>query len=182
MKELALHILDIAQNSIRANATLVEIEIEDNLNDNRYQISIIDDGTGMDEDTIQKAIDPFYTSRTTRKVGLGLSMFKQNAEMCDGTFDVKSKLGEGSKVTATFIHNHLDRPVLGDIAGVVLMLVYANPELDFIYRHSTNNGEYIFNTWEVKEQLGEVPINTPEVKRYLEEMIRENLVEIGSNN
>lgn len=182
MKELALHILDIAQNSVRAEASVIEIEIKENRDQNIFEITIIDNGTGMDAATLEKAIDPFFTSRTTRKVGLGLSLLKQNAEMCDGSFSIESEPGEGSKVIAQFTHDHLDRPVLGDIAGVVLMLVYANPEIDFIYHHQTLKGEYTFNTWEVKELLGDVPINTPEVKRHLEDMIRENIADIGSQN
>ncbi|TKG96005.1 ATP-binding protein [Puteibacter caeruleilacunae] len=178
MKELALHILDIAQNSIKAEADLVEIKITEDKVKDIYQIEIIDDGKGMDNETLQKSIDPFFTSRTTRKVGLGLSMFKQNAEQTGGNFQISSEPGKGCYVNATFGHKHFDRPVLGDIAGTVLILAISSPETEFKYTHQTADGLYEFDTREVKQELEGVPLQHPDIKKYLEDMIHENLLEI----
>jgi len=178
LKDLSLHILDIVQNSISAKARLIEIEIEEDVEKNMFQIRIKDNGCGMTEETAQKALDPFYTSRTTRKVGLGLPLFKQNAEQTGGNLTITSELTKGTTVTATFIHNHLDRPSLGDIVGVMGILIMANPTIDFIYTHSLNNEIAEFDTRPVKEELDEIPIHLPEVIRSLKEMMRNNLKEI----
>jgi K+-sensing histidine kinase KdpD len=179
MKDLSLHILDIAQNSISAGAKNVIIEINENTHDNQYTVLIQDDGKGIPADIIEKVTDPYYTSRTTRKVGLGLPLFKQNAEMTEGDFKIDSEPGRGTVVKAAFKHDHLDRPPLGDIAGVIVILVSSNPEMDWYYKHTKDSSEYIFDTSEVREVLDDVPLNEPSVGRYLKEMIRENLKEIG---
>lgn len=178
MKDLSLHILDIAQNSIRANATLVEIVLVEDIPSDLFSITIRDNGCGMSPETVEKVVDPFYTSRTTRKVGLGLPLLKQNAERCGGKFTITSKENEGTEVLATFSHSNIDRPVLGDIAGVVIILVTSNPEMNFIYSHSYNGKTYCFDTREVKEALDGTPINDLKVSRFLKDMIKENLEEI----
>ncbi len=181
MKDLSLHILDIVQNSIRAKATLVEITIVEDLSLDIFSITIRDNGSGMSSEVLKHVTDPFYTSRTTRKVGLGLSLLKQNAERCNGSFSIDSELRVGTVVAATFQHGHIDRPEIGDIAGVVVILVTSNPEMDFIYCHKYNQSTYTFNTHEVKEALNGVPINDLSVSRFLKEMIQENLeaIKIG---
>jgi len=178
MKDLSMHILDIIQNSVRAKASKVELEIIEEVEKNLYTIIINDNGCGMDKDTLEKVIDPFFTTRTTRKVGLGLPLLKQNAERTGGYMNIVSEEDKGTKLTAVFIHDNLDRPSLGDIAGTVVLLVGANPDISFIYRHRTDNGEYVFDTNEVNEVLEGVSISEPEVLRYLKEMINENLKEI----
>ena len=174
-----MHILDIIQNSVRAKASEVELDIIEELENNLYIIVIKDNGCGMDKNTLDKVIDPFFTTRTTRKVGLGLPLLKQNAERTGGYMNIISEEGKGTKLTAVFMHDNLDRPSLGDIAGTVVLLVGANPEMSFVYKHKTGKGEYVFNTNDVNEVLEGVPINEPEVLRYLKEMINENLKEIN---
>lgn len=175
MTELALHILDIVQNSIVAKATLIKIYInEDQIND-WLTIEIVDNGTGMSEDEATKATDPFVTSRKTRKVGLGLSLFKQAAEQCSGFFILESELGEGTKVKATLQLSHIDRQPLGDIPGTMALLASSNPTIDFVYKHKKNKGEYIFDTRTIKSELGDVSISNPKVTRFMREMIQENL-------
>lgn len=120
----------------------------------------------------------FFTSRTVRKVGLGIPLFKQNAEATGGNLKIESKTGEGTIIEAKFGLSHWDRPPMGDIAGSIVILVSANPEIDFIYRHSTEKGEYTFDTNEVKEILEGVPLNDPEIVMALRQMIRENIKEI----
>ncbi|HUW05952.1 MAG TPA: hypothetical protein VMW01_06810, partial [Williamwhitmania sp.] len=120
-------------------------------------------------------------SRTTRKVGLGLSLLKQNAERCEGSLTINSAVNVGTDVVATFKHSHIDRPVLGDIAGVVVILVTSNPDMDFVYSHRYNQQSYVFSTIEVREVLEGVPLSDLSVSRFLKEMIKENLeaIKIG---
>jgi len=181
MKDIALHILDIAQNSIRARATLVEISIVEDILLDLFSITIKDNGSGISSNILEHVTDPFYTSRTTRKVGLGLSLLKQNAERCEGSFTINSAVNVGTIVVATFKHSHIDRPVLGDIAGVVVILVTSNPEMDFVYSHRYNQQSYVFSIVEVREVLEGVPLSDLSVSRFLKEMIKENLeaIKIG---
>ena len=115
MRELSLHILDIAQNSIKAEAECLRIAVIEDLINDKLTIKIKDDGTGMDADTVKKVVDPFYTTRTTRKVGLGIPLFKLSAEQCGGYFEIKSQLGIGTEITAVFKHSHIDRVPLGNM-------------------------------------------------------------------
>lgn len=178
MKDLSLHILDIVQNSIVAGASLIQVDIDEQTNANSLVIRISDNGKGMDEETLKKVTDPYYTSRTTRKVGLGIPLFKQNAELTGGSLKLSSSPGAGTVLEAHFQHQHLDRPPLGDIAGVMVILVSANPELDFIYAHQLNQKNYTFDTREIKEVLEGIPLNEPEVVKMLRNMIKENLSEL----
>jgi len=178
MKDLSLHILDIAQNSIVAGASLIKVEIDEQVNSDTLMVRITDNGKGMNEETLKKVTDPYYTSRTTRKVGLGIPLFKQNAELSGGSLHLISSPGAGTTLEAQFEHQHLDRPPLGDIAGVMVILVSANPELDFVYAHQLNEKNYTFDTREVKEVLDGIPLNEPQVVRMLRDMIKENLSEL----
>jgi len=178
MKDLSLHILDIVQNSIRAKATLIGIEIVEQPDENQLIITITDNGTGMDQEQLKCAIDPFYTSRTTRKVGLGLSLFKQNAEMTGGSFSIHSELGKGTKVTATFGLNHIDRPIMGDLVGTLLILICSSEEINYVFKHKTLSGKFEIDTREIRQTLENVPISNPEVRLFLKEMLQENLEQI----
>jgi len=178
MKDLSLHILDIAQNSISAGASKIGISIDENLAANTMAIGVTDNGRGMPAEVVERVTDPYYTSRTTRKVGLGIPLFKQNAEATGGSLQIDSEEGRGTMLKATFLHNHLDRPPLGDMAGVMVLLAGANPEIRFVYTHRIDNEEYVFDTEEVKEALDGIPLNEPQVMRFLKEMINENLTAI----
>lgn len=178
MKDLSLHILDIAQNAIRAKADSIEITINEQLRENQLTISIQDNGHGMSQSVLEKVMDPFYTTRTTRKVGMGIPLFKQNAELAGGGLSITSKEGSGTIIQAHFLHNHLDRPALGDIAGVVCLLIQANPEIRFRYQHQTDTGSYTVDTKEIQESLGDSPIQSHGINRLIKEMIIENLKEI----
>lgn len=182
MKELSLHILDIIQNSIVAGADLIEIDLLENKKGNVYSITIKDNGKGMSTEMLANVTDPYCTSRTTRKVGLGIPLLKQNAERAGGSFTIESELGKGTVLKATFQHNNFDRPMMGDIAGVIILTVAANEKIHFIYTHKTDIGEYIFDTEEIKEAMDGMSINQPQVIRYLKEMIKENLAEINYSN
>ncbi len=179
MKELSLHILDIVQNSVSAGAKTVTIEVVEDVDDNIYSITISDDGKGINKEDVEKVTDPFYTTRTTRKVGLGLPLLKQNAELAGGYFSLDTEVGKGTKVTAVFQHNHIDRPIMGDIAGVVVLNVASYQNIRWIYVHKTNISEYKFDSLEIKEVLGDLDINQTKVIKFLKEMINENLSAIN---
>lgn len=178
MQTLSDHILDIAQNSIRAKASRVEIDLQEDPSTDSLTFTICDNGCGMDEATLAKVTDPFFTSRTVRKVGLGIPLLKQNAEATGGTLQIESKQGVGTTLEAKFSLTHWDRPPLGDVAGSIVLLVSANPDIEFIYRHITEKGCYTFDTEEVKEIMEGVPVNDPEIVMALRQMIRENIKEI----
>jgi hypothetical protein len=178
MKDLSLHILDIVQNSISAKATFIEINIEESHDANTYFVRIKDNGKGMSQEMLEKVTDPYVTSRTTRKVGLGLPLLKMNAERTGGHLRISSEEGKGTEVEALFIYNHIDRLPLGDMAGTIVILASANPTIEFVYTHTVDNEQYIFDTREIKEALDDVAINDIHIFKYLKEMINENLQEI----
>lgn len=173
MNEISLHILDIVENSIAAGATLIVIEIIENAAEDSITVTVSDDGCGMDDNMARSAQEPFTTSRKTRKVGLGLPLFKEGCLGCGGEFAVRSAPGCGTVVTGSYRMSHIDRPPLGDIAGTVYMLVAANPELDFKLRHSAGKEEYSFNTQEMRQILGEVPLDDPGVQQWLRQYLNE---------
>lgn len=175
MRDLSEHIMDIIQNSISAKATLIELEIYEDVKTDEYKLVFKDNGCGMSEAVLAKVADPFFTSRTTRKVGLGISLLKQNAEQTGGSLNIWSKEGEGTRLEVLFSHSNIDRPVLGNIAETMMLLVGANPDMDFIYKHTTHEGEYVFDTKEVKEVLEGVSLSDPNILVYLKEMINENV-------
>jgi anti-sigma regulatory factor (Ser/Thr protein kinase) len=179
MKELALHILDVARNSIEAGATLVQIEVIENTTKNLLHITITDNGRGMGEETLQQVGDAFFTTRTTRKVGLGLPLIKMNAEQAGGGFKIASEPGKGTCVKAWFELNHIDRQPLGDIASVIVMLSSEDEKVNVEYCHVFNENEYLFSSSEIKKELDGVPINDPGILKFLKEMINENIAEIS---
>jgi Histidine kinase-, DNA gyrase B-, and HSP90-like ATPase len=181
MKDISLHVLDIVQNSISANATMIEISIGENQVENTYCVRIKDNGKGMTPEMAKKVSDPYVTSRTTRKVGLGLPLLKLNAERTGGHLSITSDLGKGTEVEALFVYNNIDRIPLGDMAGTIVILASANPLIEFVYSHTVNGEQYIFDTREIKEALDEVSISDVHIFKYLKEMINENLQEIKAS-
>lgn len=179
MKDLSLHILDIMRNSVEAGANFIELNLIENVPENLLTIILRDNGKGMTPEQVSKASDPFFTSRTTRKVGLGLSLLKQHAEQSGGRLDIHSIQGTGTKVTATFLLDHIDRPPLGDIEGVVTLMAATCIGLDLVYSHTTTKGTFTFNSREAKEILGESTLNHPALIGFLKTMLAENLHEIG---
>ncbi len=179
MRELSLHILDLAQNSLRANASIIEILINENIEKDLLIIEIKDNGIGMDEAIVEKVTDPFFTTRTTRKVGLGLSLFAHAAEKCGGRFSICSKKGKGTTVCASFVYSHLDRTPLGSMADTLVTLIATHPNVDFIYRHFVKSRNFIFDTRKIKDILKEVPLNNPIVLDWVEKFIINNLGEIS---
>jgi len=172
MEDLSLHILDIAENCITAEASRIEIKIIEDTRDNILTVEVNDNGKGMDKELLENATDPFYTTRTTRKVGLGIPLLAQSARESSGDIIVQSKIGEGTSIKATFQYDHIDRRPLGEIAQTMIILIMSNPDIDFIFEHKINDSEYTLNTAEIKKDLDGVPINTPEVIRIIKDDIR----------
>ena len=179
MKNLALHILDIAQNSLRAGAKTIRISIIESGEMNTYDMVIEDDGAGIPEALLPKVTDPFITTRTTRKVGLGLPLLMQSTRQTGGSLEILSEEGKGCLVKACFISNHIDRPPLGDIAGVIRILTCANPGVQIRYTHRTDAAAYTFDSRELRDEWSEGELMNLSVQKYLKEMIAENLLQIG---
>jgi len=181
MRELSLHILDIAQNSIVAEAATLRIVIIEAKKEDRLTIKIKDDGRGMDEETVLKVVDPFYTTRTTRKVGLGIPMFKLNAESCDGSFELKSELGVGTELIANFRLSHIDRVPLGNLTDTIVTIALGSPKTDLILTHYVDDQKFSLSTKEIRRMLGDdVPLDNIDVVRWLREYVHENVAAIGS--
>lgn len=174
MRELSLNVLDIAQNSVAANASLVEIEVIESTQKNELFIGIYDNGKGMDEETLKSVKDPFFTTRKTRKVGMGIPLFKMAAEMTGGTFAIESEVGVGTKVRATFITDHLDFTPLGDMCSSVLLLITMNLHMDFVYTHKIDEKQFTLDTRQLKEILGVVPLNEPSIAAWIKDYITQN--------
>ncbi|AFA49453.1 ATP-binding protein [Acetobacterium woodii] len=178
MKELSLHILDITQNSIRAKAKLVKLTIFESRDNNELTIIIEDDGCGIPADMLLTITDPFVTTRTTRKVGLGLSLFKAAAEACNGYFEITSTPGVGTKVVGSFERDHIDRVPLGNMADTILTMVMSFGATDLIYEHTIDKQQFIFDTREIKETLEVESLNEPDILNWIRGFVKEGLEEI----
>ena len=180
MKELSLNILDVAENSVKAGAKLTQILLEET--DDNLTIIIEDDGCGMDEETVKNVADPFYTTRTTRKVGLGVPLLKMAAEQTDGSFSIKSSVDDkdhGTSVKAQFNKNHLDYTPLGDVISSVTTLIQGHPDSDFLFSHKLEKGTVNLDTREIRQVLEDVPLNSYEVIKWIEEYLNEQYSEIA---
>ena len=173
MKELSLNILDITENSVKAGATLTEISITES--GNKLTISIKDDGCGMSEDIVRSVVDPFYTTRTTRKVGMGVPLFKMAAEQTGGKLEIVSDTGEnhGTTVTAYFYKDHLDFTPLGDVISTVTTLIQGHPDTDFLFTHLIDDKEIRLDTRELRAMLEGVPLNTYDVLEWIRGFLEE---------
>ncbi|MFT3951886.1 MAG: ATP-binding protein [Oscillospiraceae bacterium] len=174
MTEISLNILDVAQNSVKAQAKLIEISVEADFSADRLTVKITDDGCGMDAQTVANVIDPFFTTRTTRKVGLGVPFFKLAAEAAGGRFSITSEPGKGTDVTAEFQLSHIDRMPLGNMPDTIHMLITLNTHIDFVYRYIIDGEGFTLDTREMREILGDAPLDEPEVSEYIRDFLREN--------
>ena len=176
MPELALHILDLVQNSVSAGATRVVVTIAWDTSADTLLISIEDDGKGMPPELLARVASPFTTTRTTRKVGLGIPLFKQLAEMCGGELTLQSTVGKGTKTQATFIASHMDLPPMGDLKGTMETLIIANPERpDFCLVYRVDKEEFVFDTAVVREAVGGLPLGEPEIIGWIGQYIAEGI-------
>ena len=175
MKELSLNLLDVATNSITAKATKIELTIIYDIVGKLLTLSIKDDGCGMSEEMLSRVCDPFTTSRTTRKVGLGLPLFKQSAESAGGSFCISSVLNKGTEVTATFKTDNIDCMPMGDLTGTIITLLQYAPKIRWVVNYKVDNREFVFDTKEVSAILGDVNIDSPEVLSFLGDYIKQNI-------
>lgn len=182
MKELSLNILDIAKNSTKAQAKNIEITLDENSSSGMLTITIKDDGCGMDKEFLQRVTDPFSTTRTTRKVGLGLPLFKLAAEQSGGSLAIESEVGAGTTVRASFQLDNIDRMPVGDLPGTFVTLVQGDPEVRFVLTCRVDDDEFTADTEEIKEILDGMPITSPQVLVWLSGFITDNLSEIGFKN
>lgn len=172
MRELALHLMDIAENSVAAGAHDITIEVTEDIANDRLQMSVEDDGKGMDTEMVRRVADPFVTSRTTRKVGLGIPLLKEAAEACNGRLEIHSEPGKGTRIWVDFQHSNIDRMPLGDLTGTIFSLVVAFPEIHWVFRYRVDRDEFLFDDQPIKEILQGIPLTEPDILSYLRETIQ----------
>jgi len=180
-----MHILDICENSIDAGASLIRITIEENTEKNILRLEIVDNGRGMEQEIVDKLLDPFYTTRTTRRVGLGFPLLAQSAKDAGGNITIKSELGMGTAVTANFVHDHIDRKPLGNIPeSITTMIAGRGTTIDIVYKHEKDGRSFSLDTREIRQDLQAVPITDPEIVNFLKKYLNEGLHEIqtGTNS
>ncbi len=175
MQELSLNVLDVAENSMRARAKNVTVEITEDTAADRMEIRIADDGCGMSKEMTEQVTDPFFTTRTTRKVGLGVPFFKMAAEMAGGEFSIMSEPGVGTETRATFGLSHIDRMPLGDIASTMQLLICDHEDVNVIYRHRVDAETFEVSSDQLKEVLDGVPLGLPEIRTFIGEYLKENI-------
>lgn len=172
MKELSLNILDVAKNSVTAGATRIGITVSEQ--PQQLTITIEDDGCGMTEEFVSRVLDPFTTTRTTRKVGLGLPLMRMEAQMAGGDLTIESTLGVGTTVTTWFDPTHIDMPPLGDVVSSLVTLIQGSPEIDFVFTHEKGGNSYTLHTGEIREIMGGISLAEPEVLAWLTEYLSEH--------
>ncbi len=178
MRELALHLLDIAENSVSAQAANICIQVVEDVRNDRLRMSVEDDGRGMDAEMVARVVDPFVTSRTTRKVGLGIPLLKAAAEACEGGLAIQSQPGKGTLVTVDFKRSHIDRMPLGNLARTLLTLEIGHPEQHFTFIYQVDDHQFCFDDAEVKAVLDGMPLTEPDVLRFVREMIEQGIAEV----
>jgi hypothetical protein len=182
MRELSLHILDVVENGITAGADRITIQVEESVPDDRLRIIIQDNGRGIPAEKIRSVEDPFVTTRTTRRVGLGLSLLAAAARRCDGDIMVSAPSCGGTEVTAWFRRGHIDRAPLGDVASTLGMLILGNPHVDFVYVHRLDQNEFSLDTRDIRNQLEDVPLNDPGVIQHITTFIRRSLQDLAGGD
>lgn len=174
MDDISLHVLDIAENSIRAAATRIEITLTRDVKNDLLHVVLVDNGTGMDPETLAKVRDPFFTTKG-KKTGLGIPLLAQAAEQTGGTVSIESAPGRGTRVSITFTWSHVDRPAIGSMADTVLTLIAGHPDLDYVYEEREDGRVFRFDTREIKNDLGDVPISNPQALTAIRGMLKEQI-------
>jgi hypothetical protein len=175
LRELSLHLLDIAENSIAARATIIKILVEENTVLDRLRLTVEDNGIGMDKEMAAKVTDPFVTSRTTRKVGLGIPLLKEAAEACNGSLDLWSEKGQGTRISIEFQRSHIDRMPLGNLADTYRSLVISSPEINWLLGYRFDDYEFLYDQKEVRDELGDIPFSDPTLIGYIRQTFEEGL-------
>lgn len=180
MQDLSLHILDIAENSINASATEISIKIIEDTRENILSIEISDNGKGMDEETIRKVYDPFFTTKACKRTGLGIPLLAQSAKECNGRMDIKTEKGKGTAIYVFFQYDHIDRKPLGAIGDTLIVLIASHPEINFVFEQRRNNSIYSLNTSEIRKELEGIPVNSPAVISFIKDDINAWLISTGN--
>jgi hypothetical protein len=181
VQDLSLHILDIVENSLAAGARRVEIRVVEDIEADRMFIEIVDDGFGMDEERARRALDPFFTTKTVRRVGLGLPLLSEACRMSNGDMQIQSCPGKGTRVKASFQHSHIDRKPLGNIRDTLITVMTGHPQVDLLYEHRREDKIFSLDTREVKADLGDIPLDAPQVVSALRALIQSGLEELGAS-
>ncbi len=179
MRELSQHITDLIENSARAGAHRIEITVVEDLQADSLVVRVADDGCGMPQEEVGKVIDPFYTSRQCRKVGLGLPLLAAAAERCEGSVEIASEPGRGTSVVARFRRSHIDRPPLGDVRSTLLTALVGHSEVDLVYKHRANGHSFELDGAAIRRELEGIPLSHPSVLRWLDRLLSEGLSEVG---
>ena len=180
MREIALHLLDIAENSVAAESNSISIEVHEDLINDQLTACVIDNGRGMDAETAQHVQDPFYTTRTTRNVGLGIPLLKLAAEQAEGSFSLGSEPGKGTRVKAEFRHSNIDRMPLGDLASTFLTVLISHPQIDWTFKYQvtdkdSQSRDFVFESAELKSELQDVSLTEPEILAFVRGMLEEGI-------
>ena len=178
LRDISLHILDLVQNSTKAESTKVETGVMTKDDDKVLFVSISDNGKGMSKEFLERVEDPFTTGRTTRKVGMGIPFFKFACEQAGGNFRIDSTEGEGTELQGTMEAANIDRLPLGNMGDTVKMTIMSAPGTRFIFKFASSKGEFIFDTDEVKAQIDDIPIDSSDILMWIEEFVNENVLEI----
>jgi len=180
MRELSQHLMDLIENAVEAGCRRVAIQIDEDMEADLFTIRVEDDGRGMSPEIAFKATDPFWTTRSCRKVGLGLPLIAATAERCAGSLQIDSVLGQGTTVTAVFRHRHIDRPPLGDLHSTLVTALVAHPGVDILYRHQAGQRSFELDGAAIRRELEGVPLTHPSVLKWLDRYISEGLDEVGA--
>ena len=181
MREISLHILDIVENAISADAHHIDLTVVEDLSANLLVITVSDDGRGMDAYAVERTRDPFYTTRSTRQVGLGVSLFAAAAERCGGELNIESAPGKGTTVAASFQHDHIDRAPLGNMHGTLMCILMRGVAFDLHYTHRVGDRVFELDTCEIKQELGDVPLSHPSVREWLSRYIIQGEQQLKEN-
>lgn len=175
MRDLSEHLMDILQNSISARASHITVSVTGNSLDDKLTIMVDDNGSGMDEELLRQVTDPFVTTRTTRRIGLGIPLFKESAERAGGSLDIRSQKGRGTRIEADFRISHIDRLPLGEITDTITAILVAETDLEIDLILESNRHNFVFSSREIREKLGEVPIHHSDVIAWIREYIDEGV-------
>jgi hypothetical protein len=167
MEEICAHIVDIVANSVSAGAKNISIALAEDSREDLLTLRIVDDGRGMDEETAMRVLDPFFSTKIGKKVGLGVPLLKGTSEQSGGSFYLKSEVGKGTEIFSSFVLSHPDRPPLGSVKDTIFMLTIGNPDVDFLFEETRDGKVFVLDTKEIRAALGGVPINHPEVIKFL---------------
>ncbi len=184
MQDISLHLLDIIENSAQAKAKLISVKIDVSKLNNTLTIQVEDDGKGMDKDTLQNAQQPFFTTKAERKkkIGLGIPLFKQNAEQCDGNFEMKSEPGKGAVLKAVFAYDHVDRMPLGNIADTISTSILGHPDVDYVINYSyvdvNGSKDFHFDTRMIREEIGDIPLTYPDIITFINSSLTEGIADV----